>query len=117
MDEVTREVIKRGYNELRRAQTTLIQTGRYVPAAGGVNSFVVLAEGYDVLGSLRNGRGVDPVTYAALEAGFAVPEVADKLGRSADGRLTYDDAIVRLLPRGAIRSMYQRRAETLGEAL
>ena len=115
--EATRDRIREGYNQLRRAQTTLEQTGRYVPAAGGVNCFVVLAEGYDVLDSLRNGRGVDPTTYAALEAGFARPEVAAKLGRSVDGRLTYDDAVIRLLPQDVIRAMYVHRAETLGEAL
>ena len=115
--DATRDRIKEGYNQLRRAQTTLEQTGQYVPAAGGVNCFVVLAEGFDVLDSLKNGRGVDPTTYAALEAGFALPEVAQKLGRSADGRLTYDDAVVRLLPQDVLRAMYTHRAETLGEAL
>ena len=117
VSDSTRETIKRGYNELRRAQTTLTQTGRYRPAAGGVNCFVVLAEGYDVLDSLENGRGVDPTTYVALEAGFALPEVAAKLGRAADGRLTYDDAVIRLLPQDVLRAMYAHRAETLGEAL
>ena len=82
-----------------------------------MNCFVTLAGGYDVLGSLRNGRGVDPETYAALEAGFGTSEVAADLSRSADGRLTYKDVIVRLLPRDVLRAMYARRADTLGEAL
>ena len=108
---------KEGYDALRRAQTALIQSGAYVPAASGVNCFVTLAGGYDVLGSLQNGRGVDPETYCALEAGFAVEGVLLDLGRSADGRLTYRDAVVRLLPQDVLRSMYLRRAATLGEAL
>ncbi|MFH5805924.1 hypothetical protein [Alienimonas sp. DA493] len=109
--------MKQGYEGLRRAQLALEQSGRYVPAANGVNAFVTLAGGYDVLGSLENGRGVDPETYAALEAGFAPQAVLSELGRDETGRLTYKDRLVRLLPRKTLQAMYLRRAEVLGETL
>ena len=117
MEQATSDRIKEGFDNFRRAQDALQQSGRYVPAAGGVNCFVTLAGGYDVLGSLRNGRGVDPETYCALEAGFAPQEVLSDLGRDASGRLTYRDELVRLLPRGELRTLYLRRAQVLGEAL
>lgn len=109
--------IKDGFEGLRRAQVALEQSGRYVPAANGVNAFVTLAGGFDVLNSLETGRGVDPETYAALEAGFAPQAVLSELGRDASGRLTYKDELVRLLPRETLRAMYLRRAQVLGEAL
>ena len=117
MDEATASRIKEGFDSLRRAQVALEQSGRYVPAATGVNAFITLAGGYDVLGSLQNGRGVDPETYAALEAGFAPQNVLTDLGRDADGRLTYKDQLIRLMSHETLRSLYLRRAETLGEAL
>ena len=117
LGQATRDRMREGYNAVRRAQTNLEQSDRYRPAAAGVNAFVTFAGGYDVLDSLENGRGVDPTTYAAMEAGFSVPAVAAKLGRDDAGRLTYDGATVRLLPRDVLRAMYLRRAETLGEAL
>ena len=117
LDDAVVVRIKEGFDALRRAQVALEQSGRYKPAANGVNSFVTLAGGYDVLNSLQNGRGVDPETYAALEAGFAPQTVLGDLGRDRSGRLTYKDQVVRLLPRETIRKLYLRRAEVLGEAL
>ncbi|WP_165700811.1 hypothetical protein [Alienimonas californiensis] len=109
--------MKQGYEALRRAQLALEQSGHYVPAANGVNAFVTFAGGYDVLTSLENGRGVDPETYAALEAGFAPQAVLSELGRDGSGRLTYKNRLVRLLPKETLRAMYLRRAEVLGESL
>jgi len=117
LDDALLARIRAGFDELRRAQLTLEQTGRYRPAANGVNAFITLAGGYDVLNSLENGRGVDPETYAALEAGFAPQPVLAELGRDAEGRLTYKKNLVRLLPRETLRALYMRRAETLSEAL
>lgn len=117
LDDTVVVRIREGYDGLRRAQVALEQSGRYVPAANGVNAFVTLAGGYDVLGSLENGRGVDPETYTALEAGFAPQNVLQELGRDATGRLTYKTRLVRLLSRETLRAMYLKRSELLGEAL
>lgn len=117
LDDTIVARIKTGFDELRRAQLALEQTGRYRPAANGVNAFITLAGGYDVLSSLENGRGVDPETYAALEAGFAPQPVLAELGRDESGRLTYKNNLVRLLPRETLRALYQRRSDVLGEAL
>ncbi|NNJ27047.1 hypothetical protein [Alienimonas chondri] len=117
IDESIVARIKEGFEGLRRAQVALEQSGRYVPAANGVNSFIVLAGGYDVLNSLETGRGVDPETYAALEAGFAPQHVLSELGRDENGRLTYKKELVRLMSRETLRTLYLRRGEVLGEAL
>ena len=117
LDEAIVGRMKIGFEELRRAQLALEQTGRYRPAANGVNAFVTLAGGYDVLASLENGRGVDPETYAALEAGYAPQAVLGELGRDASGRLTYKKNLVRLLSHETLKELYRRRSDVLGEAL
>ena len=117
VDEATLVRIRSGFDDLRRAQLSLENTGRYVPAANGVNAFATLAGGYDARISLENGTGVDPETYVALEAGFAPGPILRELGRDEFGRLTYRDRLIRLLPRETLREMFLRRQELLGEAL
>ena len=115
-DAIVQQIVV-GYRGLSRAQSNLQQAGRYVPAANGLNAFITLAGGYDVLGSLQAGRGVDPETYAALEAGFAPQQVLTDLGRDADGRLTYRGELIRLMSRQQLRTLYLRRGDLVGEAL
>ena len=91
----------------------------------GINFFGVSVGGINALRDLEEGRGVDPETFAALYAGFAVPSVAKHLnlkkrlvtgGRldlqieSADGRLRYKGAAVRLYSRQRLSEMFARRA-------
>ena len=115
-DDAVISQIKTGHDALRRAQSNLEQTGAYVPAANGVNAFITMAGGYDVLGSLQSGRGVDPETYAALEAGYAPQAVLTDLGRDPNGRLTYRGELIRLMSRETLRSLYLRRSGLVGAA-
>ncbi|MCR9198416.1 MAG: hypothetical protein NXI04_07235 [Planctomycetaceae bacterium] len=91
----------------------------------GVNYFGVSVGGIDALKDLEEGRGVDPETFAALYAGFAVPSVARHLNmkkqllaggglklqiESPDGRLRYKGAAIRLYSRQKLSSLFDRRA-------
>lgn len=90
----------------------------------GTNYFAVSVGGIDALQDLEQGRGVDPETFAALYAGWAVPSVAEHLnlkrvkdaaGRtslkvdSPDGRLRYKGAAVRLYSPDRLRELFDRR--------
>ena len=74
---------------------------RYVPAIQGLNAFATSAGGVDAVADLESGQGVDPETFAGLYAGQALAEVAEHLGRDAEGHLTYKNKIVRIYSRDA----------------
>lgn len=113
-EEATTQIRTANQN-LTAAMQALQQEGRYVPAIRGVNSFAVLVGGIDVLGDLEANRGVDPETFAGLYAGLATDEVAPKLGRDAEGRLTYENKVVRMYPISRLREMFANRARIAGE--
>ena len=90
----------------------------------GINYFAVSVGGIDAIRDLEEGRGVDPETYAALNAGFAKPEVAKHLNlrksesttgtlhlkiEDADGRLRYKGTAVRLYSPTRLRELFKLR--------
>lgn len=96
-----------------------------VPAFSGVNFFGVSVGGIDAIRDLEESRGVDPETFAALYAGFALPKVARHLnlkkeivfgGRvrlridAADGRLRYKDSAVRMYSPDRIADLFDQRS-------
>ncbi len=92
---------------LQTAQDALITEGLYKPATKGVNPIAVLAGGLDAQADLAAGVGVDPGTCAALYAGWGVEEVAEQLGRDAEGRLTYKKQLIQMYPVSSIKKLYQ----------
>ena len=91
----------------------------------GVNYFGVAVGGIDGIKDLEESRGVDPETFSALYAGFAIPEVAKHLNlkkelvsgggiklriESPDGRLRYKGAAVRLYSPDRLRELFDRQA-------
>ncbi len=69
------------------------------------------------MAQLDAGLGVDPETYAGLYAGDALPEVADYLAFDAEGRLTYKNQLVRIMPVKDLKSMYEMRGKILTSRL
>jgi hypothetical protein len=82
----------------------------YVPAIEGLNSFAATTGPINAIDDLKSGRGVDPETFAGLYAGFAVSEVASKLTRDSEGRLLYEDKLVRMYPISRIKQLFKARA-------
>lgn len=96
-----------------------------VPAFSGLNYFGVSVGGIDAVRDLEESRGVDPETFAALHAGFALPEVGRHLNLkkeivfggnvklridAADGRLRYKDSAVRMYSPDRLKELFDRRA-------
>ncbi|MEQ9410803.1 MAG: hypothetical protein RIK87_24035 [Fuerstiella sp.] len=90
----------------------------------GTNYFAVSVGGIDAIKDLEEGRGVDPETFAALYAGFAIPSVGKHLNLTrvrdarghvqmaidaADGRLRYKGAVLRLYSPERLRELFDRR--------
>lgn len=114
--EISNDTIKqiRTANEgLQTAMESLRIEGKYEPATKSLNSFIVLSGGGNPLAQLEAGQGVDPETYAALYAGDAIPEVADYIAFDAEGRLTYKNQLVRIMPITDLKAAFATRKKLL----
>ncbi len=105
----TKEKIKSAYLALDLAMAALRQDKLYTSAIIPINSFLVMAGGADALDDLEKGRGVDPETFAALYADLATDEVAENLGRDEQGRVTYNNKVVRMYPISRLKKMFADR--------
>ena len=106
--------VKAATAAVNAAMVQLQNDKRYMPAIKGVNTFAVTVGGVDALADLKGGRGVDPETFAGLYAGLAIDEVAENLGRDDQGRLTYNNKVVRIYPISRLKSLFARRDELAG---
>lgn len=110
VSEDTLEKITAARQALEAAQEALIADQRLVSATKGLNPIAVLAGGIDAPRDLEIGLGVDPGTFAALYAGLATDEIEEKLGKDAEGRLTYNKRVIQMYPISGIRKLYRKAA-------
>jgi hypothetical protein len=96
---------------LRDALQALQAEGQYESITDGTNSFLVFSGGGNAREDLESGQGVDPETFAALYAGLAIPEIADHLGRDPDGRLTYQNKVVRMYSASRLQQSFARQMQ------
>lgn len=113
--EAAMEKIKAAYPALNEAMVALSREGRYKAATEGLNCFAVLAGGVDALADLESGRGVDPITFAGLYAGQAIPEVADELDFDENQRLTYKGKLVRMYSIARLKKMFENQRRYTGQ--
>jgi hypothetical protein len=102
---------------LSETMQVLSDEKRYVPAIQGLNAFATSAGGVDAVADLESGQGVDPETFAGLYAGQALAEVAEHLGRDAEGHLTYKNKIVRIYSAMRLRALFASRGEFVPAAV
>jgi len=117
LSEETQAKIKAAANALTAAVEALKQEGVYESATVGINTFGILSGQFNSLRDLQSIQQVDPETFAALYAGLATPEVAVKLSRDPENRLTYDGRVIRIYPVSRLKFMYSVRAAITGEEL
>ncbi len=111
----TVEKITSVFNVANLAATALTNEGLYKPATKGVNMFAVVSGGVDALNDLETGRGVDPETFAGLYADQQIDDIAAKLDRDDQGRITYNNKVVRMYPISRLKKLYQQRLLFSGE--
>lgn len=112
VSEDSRNKIDAARRALKAAEESLITDGVHNPITKGVNPVAVLAGGLDARRDLEAGLGVDPGTFAALYADLAIDEIAEKLDRDAEGRLTYNKRVIQMYPISSIKTLY-RAAEVV----
>lgn len=109
LSEDTENRIRAAHRAIREAVEALQSEGRYEAITQGPNAFLALSGGGNAREDLESGQGVDPETFAALYAGLAIPEVADLLEVDEEGRIMYNDQVVRMYSRSRLERTYAER--------
>ena len=113
---------------LKAAVDQLKLESRYEVATKGINSFAVMVGGLNAKEDLESGRGVDPETFAALYAAaydLKKLNIRDEtladwvdvnlLDYDAEGRLTYQNKVVRIYPVSRLKKLNTQRRVLIGE--
>jgi hypothetical protein len=113
---------------LKAAVDQLKLESRYEVATKGINSYAVMVGGLNVKEDLESGHGVDPETFAALyAAAFDLKKLSIKdetladwidvnlLDYDAEGRLTYQNKVVRIYPVSRLKKLNAQRQVLIGE--
>lgn len=111
VDEETADKIREAHRRLIDAMEALKSDGRYEAVTEGPNAYLILAGGGNAREDLESGRGVDPETFAGLYAGRAIPEIKDLLGTDDQGRLTYNDEVVRMYSKSRLERVMANRTK------
>ena len=114
---------------LKAAVDQLKLESRYEVATKGINSYAVMVGGLNAKEDLESGHGVDPETFAALyAAAFDLKKLSLKdesladwvdvnlLDYDAEGRLTYQNKVVRIYPVSRLKKLNAQRQVLIGEA-
>jgi hypothetical protein len=115
LSDETKAKIKAAADAMNAAVESLKLDQQWSPATKGINTFGVLTGGLNSMKDLEEGRGVDPETFAALYAGLAADEIADKIGRDEEGRVTFNGRLVRMYPVSRLKGLFGTRASNTGE--
>jgi hypothetical protein len=113
--EETIDKIRQADTAVNSAMLALKNDGRYTSVIQDPNAFAIMAGGQDALADLESGRGVDPITFAALYADRANGDIKEDLSHDEEGRLLYKGKLVRMYSIGRLKQMYAVRAQILGE--
>jgi hypothetical protein len=113
---------------LKAAIDQLKLESRYEVATKGINSYAVMVGGVNAKEDLESGRGVDPETFAALyAAAYDIKKLNIKdesladwvnvslLDYDVDGRLTYQNKVVRIYPVSRLKKLNTQRRVLIGE--
>ncbi|MEW4489352.1 hypothetical protein KOR42_01840 [Thalassoglobus neptunius] len=103
-------------NKIREANRSLIEAmdslrsdGLYESITEGPNAYLILSGGGNAREDLESGLGVDPETFAGLYSGQAVPEIQALLGVDDQGRVTYNDEVVRMYSKSRLQRVRANR--------
>lgn len=107
--EETANKIREANRRLIDAMEALKSEGRYEAVTEGPNAFLILAGGGSAREDLESGRGVDPETFASLYAGRVLPEIKDLLGKDDQGRMTYNDEVIRIYSKSRLQRVLANR--------
>lgn len=107
--EDTANKIRQANRSLLEAMDALRADGRYESVTDGPNAYLILSGGGNAKEDLESGRGVDPETFAGLYSGQALPEIQTLLGEDSEGRITYNNDVVRIYSKSRLQRVYANR--------
>lgn len=113
VSEQTANKIREANRRLNEAKEALEAEGKYETITEGLNSFLVMTGGGNARQDLESGRGVDPITFAALYAGRAIPEVQTLLGTDDQGRITYNNEVVRMYSKSRLEKLFANQSKII----
>jgi hypothetical protein len=133
--------ISEAYNALKSASQVLAAESRYSSITRAINPYSILVGGINVKADLESGQGVDPETFAALSVAAydlkknnmkeekndddndlsewvtdkktSKESLLDKLGFDNNGRLTYDNKVVKMYSIAKLRRLNAQRIAVL----
>lgn len=111
LSEDSEAKVRAAHDSLKTAMDALQQDGLYAGLSDSPNSYLVLAGGGNALDDLQSGQGVDPETFAALYAGQVKQEILDSLTRDEQGRLLYNEQLIRLYSRSRLEKVLANRTK------
>jgi hypothetical protein len=117
ISEATADKVRAANDAVRTAMQALESEGAYTGITLVPTSFLVLSGGGDARADLESGNGVDPETFAALYAAMQVagedglidPTIKEGLAIDAEGRVTYNDEVVKLYSRETLGTRFASR--------
>ena len=126
-DEAIKKIVE-AHDALKRAASQLALETRYTSVTKAVNPYAVLVGGLNAKEDLEGGHGVDPETFAALNAAAyelkknrakddSLADWVDTnlIGYDSDGHLTYGNKLVRIYSISRLRKLNAQRMVVLGE--
>jgi len=118
LSEDTAAKVQAAHEALETAMDALQQDEKYEGLSEGPNAYLILSGGGSAMEDLTSGLGVDPESFAALYAKQVKPEVLDALTTDDQGRLLYNEQLVRLYSRTRLEKTFAERAKLslLGDA-
>ncbi len=111
VSEETATKIREANRSLLDAMEKLKSDGRYEAVTEGPNAFLILSGGGNARQDLESGRGVDPETFAALYAGRATPEIKNLIGKDEQGRLTFNNEVIRIYSKSRLERILANRTK------
>lgn len=117
ISESTADKVRAANEAVRTAMQALESEGAYTGITLAPTSYLVLSGGGNAQADLDSGNGVDPETFAALyaamqipgEDGLIDPVIKEALAIDAEGRVTYNDEVVKLYSRETLRNRFATR--------
>lgn len=111
LSDETSGKIKAAHESLKAAMDALQQDGKYEGISDTPNAYLILAGGGNAMEDLQSGQGVDPESFAALYSKAVKPEILDSLTTDDQGRVLYNDQLVRLYSRTRLEKMAAERTK------
>ena len=111
LSEDSEAKVRAAHDTLKAAMDALQQDGLYAGLSDSPNAFLILAGGGNAMDDLQSGQGVDPESFAALNAGQVTQEIRDALTRDEQGRLLYNDQLIRLYSRSRLEKVLANRTK------